>query len=265
MSGGLTVPRNADLLTGLRKRFGELTAMDYWFPVLQSHDVPVPKTVLIPAENIPLYAFEDCKLPAHLDELIAKIQLAVIEVGGPPAFLRTGYHSAKHRFVDSCYLQEDSAETLVQHIYSIFEYGEMSGELIGPPHDLWVVREYLPIDSQFTAFDGLPIAREFRLFCEKGVPVRWQPYWPEKAIADWGYHTPDLPDNWRELLAQTNALVPEELKELIRLSRYACSRPGLVEHDWSIDWLWASDRGWVCIDMAEADKSYVSPDVRQIN
>lgn len=254
-----------DLPQSLRKRFGELTAMDYWFPVLAAHDVPVPKTVLIPAANIPLYAFEDCKLPDNLDELIAKIQLAVIEVAGPPAFLRTGYHSAKHRFADSCYLPEDSAETLTSHIYNIFEYGEMSGGLIGPPNDLWVVREYLPVQSHFLAFDGLPIAREFRLFCEKGKPVQWQPYWPAEAIANYGFHSPELPDNWQSMLAMTNALTTDDLAALVELSRHACSLPGLVEHDWSIDWLWANDRGWVCIDMAEAGRSYVSPEVKPVN
>ncbi|MEM9150634.1 MAG: hypothetical protein AAGB19_09295 [Cyanobacteria bacterium P01_F01_bin.3] len=210
--------------------------------------------------DVNLHAFMDAQRPERLDDLIAQIQDEIAEVG-LPAFLRTGYTSGKHRFKDACYLPDDSSETIANHIYGIYEYSEMT-QISGLPLDLWVVREYLQPQSFFTAFDGLPISREVRIFCEQGIATQWQPYWPEHAIADCRHHAEPLPDDWRDRLAELNDISYDDLAHLKDASELATRIEGMHKYDWSIDWLWTEARGWVCIDMAEKHRSYKSPDIQ---
>lgn len=242
----------------LRAICGAVTSLDYWFPKIEAAGIPVPKTILIPTD-VDLHHFMDAQRPPRLDELIAPIREAILKVGCP-AFLRTGYTSGKHDFRRSCFVESADPDAIARHIYGIYEYSEMT-QITGLPLDLWVVREYLNVHALFTAFNGLPIAREFRIFCEKGMPTQYQPYWPEGAISDHSNYGGSLPDDWRDRLRDLNTISVGELWMLHNMSQSAASIDGLVEHDWSIDWLWTVDRGWVLIDMAEKRHSYHSPDI----
>jgi len=216
--------------------------ISYWFPLLQKTGVPVPKTVIIDAgDHVSGYVFSDQPIPQKLLNAIAK---AAKEVGGYPAFLRSGHTSNKHSWSRTCFLASESQ--IDRNVREISEYCECC-DLLGLPSNIWVVREFLPIEPAFRAFNDTPICKERRYWIKDGKVVGHHPYWPPESI-----QRPSDP-NWDKHLAWINVERPDEVAELTALSEKA----GRVFYGaWSIDWLWIPSRGWVCIDMAEAERSY---------
>lgn len=56
------------------------------------------------------------------------------------------------------------------------------------------------------------------------------------------------------MLAPLNHESPAEVAELTALSEQVAA---VVPGAWSVDWLYSPGRGWVCIDMAHAERSFV--------
>ncbi|MFA6046457.1 MAG: hypothetical protein WC718_15840 [Phycisphaerales bacterium] len=223
--------------------------ISYWFPKLEALGVPVPKTRIlrVPEELDDIYAVID-GMPSRAASWVAReVAEAVPEVGGYPAFLRTGHTSGKHDWERTCYLAD--GEDILSHIRCIIEYGEMAA-LIGPPVDVWAVREMLPVDPLFHAFYGhMPITREFRCFIRDGALDAIVPYWPPSSIRQ-----PDS-DQWAERLraaSMVSGLEPDIILSL--LDPIMDAFPGY----WSVDVLHTLDvtRPWVITDMALGDDSF---------
>jgi len=225
------------------------TCLSWWFPRLEATGVPVPRTLITRTESY-LISLLDGQKPAGFDELVAQLRLSAIEVG-LPCFLRTGMGSDKHGWKDSCYVTD-----LVQIPRRVARLVEWSliVDMAGLPFDVWVVREFLPIEPAFQAFRGdMPVNRERRYFFSEGRVVSRVSYWENEDA----FVNHRKPDGWRTMLAEVNRQTDEEVAELTQLTlRVAEAFRG--EGGWALDWLWTK-RGWYATDMAEAYRAWGCP------
>jgi len=227
------------------------TNLAYWFPLLVDAGIPVPRTILVDGPS-DMTSLLDGHAPAGYAVFLAALGDAA-DTLGYPAFLRTGLTSGKHEWAKTCFLP--SRADLAIHVWSICEYSAMA-DFLGLPASVWAVREMLPTAPAFTAFHGFPVTRERRYFVKDGVTTFHHPYWPPHSILN-----PSVSD-WEERLAILNHETPEEIAELTTLAeRVGRAIPGY----WSVDFLWTTTRGWVCIDMAEGDRSFRWDDYRRID
>ncbi len=223
--------------------------MTHWWPAVKGSGIPAPKTYVVSVPNSLLNKMSDGKeLPErHRDNLEFAANLI-----GYPLFLRTDMGAAKHNFSDTCYVPD--AWSLWDHVFQLITHNELTG-MFGEldPHAL-VVREYIPLDYGFKAFNGLPIGRERRYFVRDGVVECHHSYWPEEAIAS-PTGNPSI-DDWEPVLAALND-EPEEEVALLTARSETIGR--MMGDYWSVDFMHGADGEWYLIDMADGDLSYHWP------
>lgn len=218
----------------------------YWGPKLVGLQLHVPRTewVEIPHEVLRRYMDDQKALDTYREKIIstaAKI--------GYPLFLRTDQASGKHNWKESCFIPDE--ESLFSHIYRVVEFNFIA-DILGLPCEALVFREYIPLEAAFTAFDEMPIAKEYRFFIRNRRVQCFHPYWPEGAVAEsW---TP-LPDNWRKLLHLQNNMTGQDLALLTAYAHRVTKR---FNGYWSIDFAHAHDGRWLLIDMALGEQSFHS-------
>jgi len=225
-----------------------MNSMLKWWPTLKaladSGVIKVPATLLFPLE-LDVWSLLDGKALIGWDDYVKLVKRGA-EVISPdgPVFLRTGHTSDKHDWVDTCYV--DDYSRIGQQMFRLIEFSACVG-IIGLPVDCFVVREFLPLNAKFTAFNGMPIAREFRIFCRDGKVEHCQFYWPKKAILE-----PSVPD-WEQRLDELS-----ELEGLEQASLYAqaCAVSKAIGGYWSIDFTQHEDGSWYVTDMALGECSY---------
>jgi hypothetical protein len=222
----------------------DFNCLSYWFPKLEEIGIPVPRTEIVQfVEDISQYFF-DGEVNPLLDAYIEEIKDACNKIGYP-CFLRSGHTSAKHSWNKSCFVTDP--DCVGYSVYEICEFSEIC-DMIGLPTNVWAARELLPTHPIFTAFHGqMPITAEFRLFVKDEKCTHIQPYWPADCI-----ERPSVPD-WEERLAEISLLCDEDRSYLVGQSERIGKHIGGY---WSIDWLFATDRGWTCTDMADGDRSF---------
>ncbi|HDY86538.1 MAG TPA: hypothetical protein ENH82_00300 [bacterium] len=220
------------------------TCITYWFPKLEG--LPVPKTHIIktgitPEEQI-RYADCDNIMEDKIQKLVTDIKTHADDLGYP-AFLRTGQTSAKHEWKDTCFLKDD--QRIRYQVDRIILFSCLV-DMIGLPADVWAVREFLPLEYAFKAFDEMPIAREFRFFIEGGRITHEQPYWPPDTIKD-----PDT-DDWEYKLAEISLL---DDKDALSLA-YEVADRFKDDEGFSVDVCKTINGEWYITDMALAEYSY---------
>lgn len=222
----------------------DLTALSFWFPLIEAAGVPVPKTKIIEmsadAQKAAWEVFDGNDPGEAVDPFFAEIAAAAGEMGYP-CFLRTDHTSGKHNWKDTCFLP--SADQIRPHVWSIIEYSEMAG-FPGLPWRTWAVREFLPTMpyGKCPGFGDMPVCKEFRFFVDDGAVRCFHPYWPAGALEQGGAESVDF-----------TALCTMDNEADLRALAEAAGRA--VGGSWSIDIL-ETDRGWFVTDMAEAGKSY---------
>jgi hypothetical protein len=230
-------------------------ALSHWFRLIQAAGLPVPKTIIIRGlSRAELWSMDDGARQENLINTIIPLVKSWGNEIGYPCFLRTGLSSFKHQWSKTCYLAgPDDAEKHVDNLC----FSSLLNDL---DCDEFVVRELLDTVWAFTAFDGMPVAREMRMFFEGGRVTGYQGYWPEDSILD-----PSRAD-WRGRLEAMQKFTDDEIARnaaMAELAGQAATLGGLCSQ-WSIDFLETKDRGWLLIDMADAEHSYRSPDFRPI-
>jgi hypothetical protein len=200
--------------------------------------------LLVPSEEPAPIGYQ-----AFLDDMEA----AVARIGTKPIFLRTGHLSGKHDWQSTCFVEETNEPfraVLSRHITALTEWSEMV-DMMGLPTKVWAVRELLPLHSLFTAYNGMPIAREFRLFIEGGRVYCVHAYWPERAVEDGRPSTPD----WRELYKSLFQLDGDEAYALMSIG-IEVGKAFADDGPWSLDLAQHKDGSWYAIDMAPAEISF---------
>jgi hypothetical protein len=226
--------------------------MAYWFPRLKATGVPVPETTIIHADGS-LREVCDGSTPASYNRLCLAIGM-VAEEYGYPCFLRTGHTSGKHSWRETCFLQEST--DIPQHVYNLIEFSEMA-DILGLPYKTWAVRRFVPLVSHFTAFDGMPVAVERRVFIRDGRRSCDHPYWPPASIRN-----PSRED-WQRLLAdhdEVARLYDTQVQIRAALDRICSAFDGY----WSVDFALGRDGVWYAIDMAQGDRSWHWPGCRNV-
>lgn len=223
----------------------DLNCISYWLPRLEASGVPTPRTVLVQA-GAGLRGVLDGEAVPAFAPLCAAIGRAAAALGYP-AFLRTGRGSDKHSWGRTCHLADAAA--IPRHVFALVEWCELV-DFLGLPSHVWAVREFLELEHTFTAFNGMPVAREFRTFFRDGQPICRHGYWPPESIRN-----PSRPD-WAERLAAMNTLTGAEADELDTLvSRVAAHFTG----SWSLDLVQHRSGRWYAIDMATMETSFHWP------
>ena len=213
----------------------------FWYPKIKAV-VPTPRTHVLRTE-IELAGLIDGETPDGFDVFCQQLAFAASRVKYP-AFLRTGHTSGKHSWRSTCYLAAEAdiprqVAALVEESYLV--------DFFGLPVTTWAVREFLDGPVAFTAFNGLPIRQERRVFVRDGEVVCHHPYWPRASI-----ERPSDPAWEQKLDSSVNAVSDSDLAIILTGSAaVAAVLPGA----WSVDWM-NTTRGWVVIDAAEAERSF---------
>jgi hypothetical protein len=239
--------------------------LSYWFPRLEASRVLVPRTIVIrwPFDLTPLL---DGKQPEKFDSLCDML-LEAADALGWPAFLRTGQGSGKHHWKNTCYLTQHGT-SIEKHVGQLVEWSH-TVDFFGLPHDVWCVREMLPVKPICTlpAYGGFPLVREARCFIAGGKVVCKHPYWPEGALRE-GFPIKadsdadglteafehEVSANFADLVQQAHGLPWDAITPVVAKVAEAFAGDGA----WSVDLL-ETDRGWIVTDMAEAARSFHWP------
>jgi hypothetical protein len=166
---------------------------------------------------------------------------------GWPVFIRTDLTSAKHDG-DSA-VRATNADDVLPIVGGLV--GESAMKQMKPA--ALMVREWIDIEADFTAFGGLPIGTEFRLFAGPDDVLCSHYYWPEDSI-----ERPDDED-WKRLReASASVEPPAEVRvAATRAARLANRHEALDPLEvWSVDFARDESGHWHLIDMALAANSW---------
>lgn len=220
-------------------------SMFYWYPKIATLPIPQPKTVMLRIPKASELFRSVCDGDWSYFEPFKDDVTATADKIGYPLFLRTDQASGKHDWKRSCFVEK--REDLLSHVGRVIEFNEMA-DLFGLPYTGFAFREYIPMDSRFTAFGGeMPVNPERRYFVSDGEVICHHAYWPKEAILQ-----PSI-ENWEDVLAEMNT---QPVEEVDWLGRYAKRVSERVEGAWSVDFCKAKDGRWILIDMALAVDSW---------
>lgn len=225
------------------------TSMSYWFPLIETAGLPVPKTKFVEMTDTGrrlIWDVFDGKWSDdfHNDPFFVKMAEAAKETGYP-CFMRSDHTSNKHSWKDTCYLESESL--IPAHVLSIVEFSEC----VWIPWDTWAVRELLSTIPYGVCprYDDFPVCKEFRFFVDDGKVRCWHPYWPKEALVDGEWEVDADNDTAYTDLCDLDDETLTYLKSLAIRAGEACGG------SWSIDFL-ETEYGWYLTDMAEAHKSF---------
>ena len=220
--------------------------MTYWFPKIEAAGLPVPKTILVELREDAMRevwrVFDGKPMGEAAQPFFDQIKAAADSLGYP-CFLRTSHTSGKHDWDNTCYLRDP--RRIPKQVATIIEYGECSS-FIGPPHDWWAVREFLPTKPLAVChgWSNMPVCREFRVFVNDATVQCWHPYWPLNALEQGCAVAPDVA--YQQLI---------ECKDEAGLLALAAKAGEACGGYWSVD-IMDTERGWCVTDMAEGEKSF---------
>ena len=219
------------------KKEQEKSSMIFFLDKLKGLDIPMPRTTIVPVDRFKLFkTLDKGKLPKPL---LNKIKKIIKEEYGYPVFIRTDQASGKHFWNMSCYVEKE--EELESHIIEVLQFNELA-DITGLNYKAILIREYIPMDSKFTAFIGkMPVNPERRYFIKDGKVICRHPYWIADAIRD------PSTNKWEALLKEMNTETEEEVK---LLTSYAEKISKKIKGYWSVDFCKAKDGTWYMIDMA---------------
>jgi hypothetical protein len=165
---------------------------------------------------------------------------------GYPVFIRTDITSAKHAGKSAWKVV--SEEELNFALLTTLSASELKTTFQPIKASAILVREFLDLGtSGRTAFNGLPIGREFRLFADQNGLQCWHSYWPEEALTgkmdDGG--EPEIMRQWSDGWINT---------DVIDAAVTAAKAMGAGK--WSIDFAHDVQGSWWLLDMATAGNSY---------
>lgn len=227
---------------------GELTpnSARYWLPRIEAlTGVLTPKTIVVPYDHAAaMDAIEDGVEWPEWEATVGMVWAATQRFGGA-AFVRTDLASAKH---DGPSSYKITTQEQVDRVLSFtIQDNEMKFWPTGPWPTAFLVREFIELAAPFRAFDGHPIAREWRYFATALESPCSHFYWPEDSIL-----APDT-EGWEKLLADlAGEPPPKELDDIACRAAEACP----AAPAWSVDFAQDVDGCWYLVDMATAESSW---------
>jgi hypothetical protein len=218
-----------------------------WLPRIIEAALPTPRTMIVRYTHGDLVNVFDGENPPEYIKLCDAVKTACKTIGYP-VFIRTDLSSAKHDGPTAYRIDGD--KDILRCVYATLEDNEMKFWLESEGPKAILVREWLDLESPFSAFNHHPISREWRFFANAEKVICFHPYWPESSIQF--YAGMKEPDDWRGALKILHK-VPDNVEELKAMAAKAAGLYGVVA---SIDF--ARDKGgkWWLTDMAMAEGSF---------
>lgn len=223
----------------------------FWFPKLTApgpHSwlrTEVPNTVFVDYNEDALAESLQGKHTAEYERLFYAVEAALRFEVGSPAFIRTDLTSAKHSGKDAWCV--NSLEDLNDALLKTLAAAHLKSYHSKVKSSAIMVRTLLKAKYSRTAFGGLPVANEWRVFADqKGVQCAHH-YWPEDALKD---HMDDgeKPPSWTEYWMPS---------EVLHIAKAAAQAQGSGK--WSADLVEDVNGKWWLLDMATAGNSYHAP------
>jgi len=186
---------------------------------------------------------------AEYERLFYAVEAALRFEVGSPAFIRTDLTSAKHSGKSAYKVEsfEDLNDALLKTLSAAFlksYHSKVKSSSI-------MVRSFINIRHDRTAFKGLPIGNEWRIFADQqGIQCSHR-YWPKEALEgnmDNGANLPEQPTGYPHGWLRTDML------DAARAAARAMN--GLK---WSIDFAEDVNGKFWLLDMATAMNSYHDP------
>ena len=225
--------------------YEQLNDISFWLPILERIGMRTPETKIFFTSKKVGNIIDGVETPEFV-QLVKDIERARDEFGGE-AFLRTGQTSNKHEWSETCHLTKDS--NVANHVAALIEFS-MLADL---PYTTFAVRKMIPTNPITTAFKNMPIAREVRIFAERGQVACMHPYWPDEAFVCQENVT-------REQLDELQVM--PDTTELKQMAQYVSNN---FNGAWSIDFLQDTKGDWWLTDMAIAMASYHWPSCENKN
>jgi hypothetical protein len=128
-----------------------------WLPKIEEAGLPVPHTKIIPYTHADIVK----ELEGGKSNTLSgtrHIFFTTCNLIGYPCFVRTDLASAKHEGESSYLIKK--ADDILNVILKTVEDNEVKFWMSEEQPKAFLVREFLNLDAPFTAFGGLPIARE---------------------------------------------------------------------------------------------------------
>jgi len=220
-----------------------------WLPKIVEAGLQTPKTVVVEYDHrTVIQIFDGADVP-EFTILIENVKAACNRIGYP-VFIRTDLSSAKHDGPNAYRI--DSDDGIIKALSATLEDNEIKFWLEPNPPKAVLIREWLNLDSPFSAFGGHAIAREWRFFADSEKVRCFHPYWPEDSIQFFGIPEPD---GWSDSLKSLHN-EPENIKELKQLAVLAAGLYGCYA---SVDIAMDVTCKWWLTDMATAEDSYHWP------
>lgn len=252
----------ADYIVDFPKPKPSKNRLTYWYPKLKMLEDVLPKTLIIPYPHYSFlefietgkftenFTFETCQ------NLLNSCWDAVEQLNFN-AFIRTDLSSAKHCGEAGCVIRRK--EDLLPVLSMLVSDNELKFGIGGPIPESLVFRQHLKLNSKFEAFEGLPIANEWRFFASKEKTECFHFYWPDEAFEN--LHERDLPTtkDWKhKLKLLKNKTSDQKLTSLSDLAKIATREVGMAERGktWSVDFAEDLNGKFWLIDMADAKESW---------
>lgn len=226
----------------------------FWFPKLAADPWVrdwLPKTIMIDYNEEWLVPSLRGQATTEYTNLYLSVEAAIrYEISGP-AFIRTDITSAKHAG-RAAYVVNKTDE-LNHALLTTLSHAELKSYHQKVKSSAIMVRPLLHIKADRTAFGGLPIGKEWRVFANQTGTRCFHGYWPEEALIghmDDG-KPPDDPkagNNWAKYWMSTDAL--EVAVQAAKL---------MGEGEWSVDFAEDVDGKIWLLDMATAGNSFHHP------
>lgn len=229
----------------------------FWFPKLNSHPWEwmrkwLPNTVMVDYD-------EELLAPALLgqrskeyDRLYYAVGAAIYEIGAP-AFIRTDLTSAKHAGRGAYVIEKPGfyldAMDWNHALLTTLSHAQLKSYHSKVKSSAVMVRQLINVKHERTAFNGLPIGNEWRVFADQRGVQCFHHYWPDEALTgkmdDGGAPPPDIFDReW----------IPTDVRDA---AVQAAKAMGQLK--WSVDFTQDVDGKFWLIDMATAMNSYHHP------
>jgi hypothetical protein len=217
----------------------------FWFPKLQAAELWgwLPNTVMIDYDEVLLAPSLRGKQTVEYERLYHAVEAAIrYEIAGP-AFIRTDLTSAKHAGRGAYAIDDEGG--LNHALLTTLSIAELKSYHSKVKSSAIMVRPLLQFAGR-TAFGGLPIGREYRIFADQHRTQCWHGYWPQEALEN---HMDDgkAPD-WSDGVASG------ELFTMKQTAKDAAKAMGAGK--WSIDFAKDVKGKWWLLDMATAKNSY---------
>jgi hypothetical protein len=221
----------------------------FWLPKLEATWLvrDIPKTVFVNYDEDLLASALFGQRNAEYDRLYYAVEAAIMWETGEPVFIRTDLTSAKHAGVSA--YKVTSEDDLNHALLTTLSYAQLKSYHTKVKSSAIMVRQFINVKHERTAFGGLPIAKEWRIFADQDGVQCTHKYWPKEALEghmdDGGAPPSNWPDGWAMGWIDTSILDG---------ARAAAKAQGAGA--WSVDYTQDVNDKWWLVDMATAANSY---------